>query len=323
MKCPNCGAETQGNVCEYCGSELRRQKKTGACCSKCGSTNIAFKRENQGEIRGKNSKQIVHRTVGYCKDCGNTWFTSEDIPKKRKTWLWVLGWICVFPLPLTILLLRKKDMKPVIKFGLIAIAWIVYFLIVASGNSIKDRNAVADTTTSAAQVEETASTETPAPADTDPQVDTSEAATVYSEDAKVNQFITEYNEVTRYEMSDFSKGNIKSKMFGHSNDCYVEMLNPASTSGYSFIVIINGGNNEEITGKMIEVFPDFIHTFDSSISDEQIEQAISDFENEPSLRRDYKLGDDLTINYYPLVFRDDGTWLSSSRIEISSLTYGN
>ena len=284
MKCPNCGAETQGNVCEYCGSELRRQKKTGACCSKCGSTNIAFKRENQGEIRGKNSKQIVHRTVGYCKDCGNTWFTSEDIPKKRKTWLWVLGWICVFPLPLTILLLRKKDMKPVIKFGLIAIAWIVYFLIVASGNSIKDRNA---------------------------------------EDAKVNQFITEYNEVTRYEMSDFSKGNIKSKMFGHSNDCYVEMLNPASTSGYSFIVIINGGNNEEITGKMIEVFPDFIHTFDSSISDEQIEQAISDFENEPSLRRDYKLGDDLTINYYPLVFRDDGTWLSSSRIEISSLTYGN
>ena len=74
---------------------------------------------------------------------------------------------------------------------------------------------------------------------------------------------------------------------------------------------------------MIEVFPDFIHTFDSSISDEQIEQAISDFENEPSLRRDYKLGDDLTINYYPLVFRDDGTWLSSSRIEISSLTYGN
>ena len=74
---------------------------------------------------------------------------------------------------------------------------------------------------------------------------------------------------------------------------------------------------------MIEVFPDFIHTLDGSISDEQIEQAISDFRNEPTLRRDYKLGDDLTIDYYPLVFRDDGSWLSSSRIEISSLNYGN
>lgn len=129
--------------------------------------------------------------------------------------------------------------------------------------------------------------------------------------------------MTRYEMTDFSKGNIKSKMFGRTNDCYVEMLNPASTSGYSFIVTINGGNNEEITSKMIEVFPDFIHTLDCSISDAQIEQAISDFKNDPSLRRGYKLGNDLTIDYYPLILRDDGSWVASSRIEISSLTYGN
>ena len=323
MKCPNCGAETKGSVCEYCGSELPTQKKTGVCCNKCGSTNIAFRRENQGEIRGKNTKQIVHRTVGYCKDCGNTWFVSEDVPKKRKTWLWVLGWICIFPLPLTILLLRKKDMKPALKYGILAVAWIVYLLIAVSGNSSKESNTTPTTSTPATQTEEALPSETQEPVDMPSQVDADEADAVYSEDEKVNQFITEYNAITRFEMTDFSKGNIRSKMFGHTNGCYIEMLNPASTSGYSFIVTINGGNNEEITERMFEVFPDFIHTFDSSISDEQIEQAIYDFQNEPSLRRDYKLGDDLIIDYFPLVFRDDGSWLSSSRIEISSLHYGN
>ena len=51
--------------------------------------------------------------------------------KKRRTWLWVLGWIFVFPLPLTILLLRKKDMKPSLKIGLITAAWILYLIIIA------------------------------------------------------------------------------------------------------------------------------------------------------------------------------------------------
>ena len=135
MKCPNCGAEVKGNVCEFCGSELLTEKKTGFCCGKCGSSNVAFRRENQGEIRGKKSKQIVHKTVGYCKDCGNTWFVSEEGKKKRKTWLWVLGWIFIFPLPLTILLLRKKDMKPVIKYGIIVVAWLIFLLIGLSGRS--------------------------------------------------------------------------------------------------------------------------------------------------------------------------------------------
>ncbi len=56
--------------------------------------------------------------------------------KKRKTWLWVMGWILIFPLPLTILLLRKKEMKSPIKYGIIAVAWIIYLVIVfAAGGS--------------------------------------------------------------------------------------------------------------------------------------------------------------------------------------------
>lgn len=129
MKCPSCGAEIgTSKFCEFCGSQitvemqkdLEQLNKAG--CPKCGSSNIAFRRENQGETRGKKSKKIVHKTVGYCKDCGFTWYPNSD-EKKRKTWLWVLGWIFIFPLPLTLILLKKKDMKPAVKKGIIVAAW--------------------------------------------------------------------------------------------------------------------------------------------------------------------------------------------------------
>lgn len=138
MKCPSCGAEI-GNTrkCEFCGSQIsaemqmeqERLNKRG--CPQCGSSNITFKRENQGEVRGKNSKQVIHRTVGFCKDCGYTWIPNVATPnnKSSKTWLWVLGWIFIFPVPLTIILLRKKEMNKILKYGIIAVAWILYLIL--------------------------------------------------------------------------------------------------------------------------------------------------------------------------------------------------
>lgn len=158
MKCPSCGAEIGANKkCEYCGAaitvEMQKEQEqlNKAGCPKCGSSNIEFKRENQGEIRGKKSKKIVHATVGYCKDCGFTWYPQGEMPKKNRTWLWVLGWIFIFPVPLTILLWRKKDMKPAVKYGIIAAAWCVYLLIGLFGggsDSTNSTDAVVTTETS-------------------------------------------------------------------------------------------------------------------------------------------------------------------------------
>lgn len=143
MKCPSCGADIESNSkkCSYCGASItysmRREQeqvnKEG--CPKCGSSNITFNREKQGEVKGKKGTAVIRRTVGVCKDCGHTWVTSEGTPKNNKIWLWVLGWIFIFPLPLTLLLLRKKDMKPVLKYGIIAVAWIFYLLIGKFGNT--------------------------------------------------------------------------------------------------------------------------------------------------------------------------------------------
>ena len=175
MKCPSCGAETQGKFCEYCGSEMPKEKSTvnitnnyygGTApqeqtevdnnvgkCPKCGNSKITFKRERVGTAtqsrsrknyigsgrQGQSVSQSAYRTVGVCQNCGYTWNpNATNTGSGKKTWLWVLGWICIFPLPLTILLLRKKDMKPAVKYGIIAVAWLLFFVIGMSGNSETD-----------------------------------------------------------------------------------------------------------------------------------------------------------------------------------------
>lgn len=130
-------------------------------CPKCHSTNIQFKRENQGEISGEKSKQIVHKTVGFCKDCGYTWLPTgvgQQEPQKNNLWLWVLGWICIFPVPLTILMLRKKEMKASNKYGIIAIAWIIYLIIGLTGNLSDESEKIYTDASTSAVVESTNAT---------------------------------------------------------------------------------------------------------------------------------------------------------------------
>lgn len=48
-------------------------------------------------------------------------------PRKRRTLLWILGWLFIFPLPLTILLHRSRKLPAAVRYLLIFIAWIIYF----------------------------------------------------------------------------------------------------------------------------------------------------------------------------------------------------
>ncbi len=351
MKCPQCGAEINPNskFCESCGSQIsyrmqREQENLNKVgCPKCHSSNVQFKRETHGEVRGKSSKQIIHVTVGFCKDCGYTWFPNieNEMPKKNNTIWWILGWLFFFPIPVMILIWRKKNTwSPIVKIIVTIVFWILIFIMGASGGKDSNSKDVSSTPLISSTANMTSyKTEAPSPLITPtvnmisykteepvlligPAVNEVKEPIQYSADSKINQFISEYNAVSKYKMSDFSQGNVRQKMYVYANDCQIELLNPSDASGYSFIIKIYGGNNEQKTEKMNEVFPDFIHTLDSSISDERISQAISDLKNNPASRRDYSLGSDLTIDYYPLVFRDDGSWLASSRIEISSLIYG-
>ncbi len=155
MKCPSCGADIgDSKQCEYCGSKITYQmkkeqeqiNKTG--CPKCGSTNVEFKRENQGEVRNKNSKQVIHRTVGFCKDCGYTWSpnkVSETAQKSNMVW-WVLGWILFFPAPVMVLIWRKKNTWDIkVKIAVTVVFWL-FVLIIGSGDD-KEENKSAEAET--------------------------------------------------------------------------------------------------------------------------------------------------------------------------------
>ena len=149
MKCPNCGAEIENSkFCEYCGTqvtyEMQREyeqlNKQG--CPKCGSSNIQFKRENHGEvykkIHKKDTKKIIHITVGFCKDCGYTWYPNnenETSEKKNNMIWWILGWIFFFPAPIMVLIWRKKNTWDIKIKTVITVVFWLFFLVAGSSNN--------------------------------------------------------------------------------------------------------------------------------------------------------------------------------------------
>ncbi len=139
----------------------------------------------------------------------------------------------------------------------------------------------------------------------------------YSGDGKINRFIKAYNAVSEYEMTDLSQGYDIHEMFGNSNDCSIKMYNCGENSGgYSFIVTINGGDNEEMDVKMDDVFKSCVHVLDKSITDKQIEEALSDLKK-GNIIGDYTLGDDLHIYYHSYKHGVSLSGIADSLIEIS------
>lgn len=73
---------------------------------------------------------------------------------KSKTVLWVLGWIFIFPLPLMILLNRRNDLNPTLKYGVIGGAWAVYLAIGIVGMMNRDPSKLSDKATVQSKVVE-------------------------------------------------------------------------------------------------------------------------------------------------------------------------
>lgn len=266
---------------------------------------------------------------------------NVELKNRKWLWLWILGWIFIFPVPLTIVLVRNKKFPKIIKVIILIIAYLFYLLLLSCvcATSIdtipQDSNVIEEQSINRTIVEESVVNESTIDKSIKKEeikqesdsIETSiiepkeDGTNKYSEDDIIDQFITDYNEISQYQMTDIEKGNIRTKYFGHTNECSIEMINATGELAEAFCVTINGGNNKEITEKMFEVFPEFIHTLDSSVTDEQIQQAIADFKDRNVLSEGYKLSDSITITYVPLLFREDGSLLSSSRIDIDSSTY--
>ena len=135
MTCPNCGATLQVDAnnknvtCNYCGNSLFIDDET---------SHVKIDNPEQVGYQFEKGRQRAQAEQQYSQPNMYVQPSNYTQPKKRRTWLWVLGWICIFPLPLTIILIRKKDMKPILKYGIIAVAWILYLIIGLAGNGNKN-----------------------------------------------------------------------------------------------------------------------------------------------------------------------------------------
>lgn len=330
MKCPSCGAETSGNFCAYCGSELPKDSTTVGICPKCGNSSITFKRERietttqrisrkniLGTGRtGQSVSRSTYRTVGFCRNCGYTWNPCvENNTGKRKTWLWVLGWICIFPIPLSILMVRKKSMKPAVRYGIIVVAWLIFLIIAMSGNSEAD----VPSTNVLSQTENQTTAEQLTGITSTGNTPIDDAMVFYVEDEVVNRFISEFNEQSTFEITDISKGNIRTKYFGSANGRYLEMINASDAGANAFCLTINGGQEDADKQSMYEVFRESIKVLDSSVTDDMIDDAISEFNNKDVLIEGYALGDSITIAFVPTKELSYGK--SSCRIDIYASSY--
>ena len=129
--CPKCGAnlridaDRKSAFCEYCGAQILIDDEVQHLqIDNAESAGYAFEK---GRQRAKNEVQAT-RT-----------YTYQPAPKKKsKIVWWVLGWIFIFPIPLTIIIARNKKLKTGAKIGIIAAAWIVYLLMGLAGKAIQD-----------------------------------------------------------------------------------------------------------------------------------------------------------------------------------------
>ena len=330
-------------ICNYCNAENDDNAKT---CSACGAKEFSQKCNNCGTIykdalycpkcgtkAGQKAKTCPNCGTEYytnaCPNCGFTGRTSNNAsvevnvkyaekPKKRKTWLWVLGWIFIFPLPLTILIHRNQKMAKGLKIAIIAAAWIAYLCIGYSNKSDK----TADKPNAASEqisesVETVSNTEAEDSISNDADLSISENK--YADDPVVNRFITEFNNKTPYEIAGISKGNIRTKYFGYANNRYLEMINANDAAAEAFALTIYGGKEESYKESMYQVFREAVKILDSTVSDEMIDTAIQEFEDKNVLIEGYTIGDSISVTYCPLKELSYGK--TTCRVDILASNY--
>ncbi|WP_407724890.1 hypothetical protein [Ruminococcus sp. JL13D9] len=130
--CHNCGAnlhidaDRQSAYCEYCGAQLLIDDEVQHLqIDNAESAGYAFE-------KGRQRAQTEAQTQRH--------YTRKPQPapkKKSKMVWWVLGWIFIFPIPLTIIISRNKKLKTGAKIGIIVAAWLVYLMIGIIGNVAK------------------------------------------------------------------------------------------------------------------------------------------------------------------------------------------
>ena len=131
MACPHCGAALQLDAdqknlkCEYCGNSVFVDDEIKHIqIDNAEESGYLFEKGRQ-RAKAESAREYQHTIPTY----------AYEKPKKRRTWLWILGWLFIFPVPLTILMVRNQKINKKVKIAIIVIAWLVYLVMARSGKS--------------------------------------------------------------------------------------------------------------------------------------------------------------------------------------------
>lgn len=139
MTCPNCGAQLQIDAdrsqvfCEHCGTKLLMQDDVHHIhYDNAEESGYLFEKGRQRaieEAEKRRRQDPYNHQQRYTPPPPPIQNRAQQPPRKRRTWLWILGWLLIFPVPVTIMMLRRKDIKPIVKYGIIIAVWILYLYI--------------------------------------------------------------------------------------------------------------------------------------------------------------------------------------------------
>ena len=136
-------------TCRSCGAALHIDAdRKRAFCAYCGAQlliddEVRHLRIDNAETMGYEFEKGRQRAQNEARAVSYPAYTPQPAPKKRSkviVW-WVLGWIFVFPVPLTILTVRNQKLKTGAKIGIIAAAWVVYLLMGLAGGAAEQNEA--------------------------------------------------------------------------------------------------------------------------------------------------------------------------------------
>lgn len=112
-------------VCQYCGATYLLDDE---------AQHLVFSNAEQAGYEFEKGRLRAQREQAAPRVAPAQVRVTPQAPSKpkRRTWLWVLGWIFCFPIPLTVILLTnttvKRTLKPSVRYALVLILWLLVLM---------------------------------------------------------------------------------------------------------------------------------------------------------------------------------------------------
>ena len=283
LKCPNCSALMKVNsdqkevACDYCGTKFAVDDEIH---------HIHYDNAEQAGYEFEKGRQRAQSEQYQSFATNNVSFQSVPVKaKKNRIWLWVIGWILMFPLPLTILMIRNKKLNKWLRIGIIVIAWIAYIAIGLSGQSNSNSTQSVDNNSAGTTVNEQQKTTVDARQQIDVFVDhfngKSNVDLVFNEEFAVQDKSSGHYR-TEFRLDTYKDAVGKSFKY---NNISIDLISRQPLTGDSILRMYAVGASLEECNAIIEAAANF---FDPQLTQKQITEITDYITENKSANGNYK-----------------------------------